>query len=604
MCKTGSLLKKISSSVWFFLFFCLFLCAEGQTARRASTQYLFPHEKALTTITSWCSKSGDSSLYASVEYVDTAWDYSSGNGLWYLEGHAGVGVYWYRSRVFLAEAEDSTEPLVVFLPVAVSAAEVYWDGILIGSSGKIGSDSTDEISGKSAQIFVVPHTLATFGEHLIALRVSNYSAVSGMVKTPLQVGYVQPVISAILTTLSLGLFLAGIFFITALFHLFLLHNSGRKSAHILFALFSFSCAGHLLITLLFDYIPIGLQWYYSTAILGDVFWFGMLALLPLYLLAHFRALFRQATAGIIIITTVTIVLMPRLAIYGVIPIESLPFWNSINQIYANLSVLVSIAIALGALIRKRQGSKTILIGLVAFFIGVQLSTRLGAVNGWAVGFAVLNIFITITVSRLLSEDRRQQHRTEIKSARLELELLKSHIQPHFLLNSLNSIVAWIEEEPPVAVKLVTALSRELRFLMSFARENRISLMQEISLCQAHLQVMNMRQEKQMSLTVEGKSEGIYVPPLILHTAIENGISHGFRKIDQGEFRLICYRDSGTVFLTLHNNGDNKQRLSETSGTGTRYILGRLEEAYGTRFTCVSEPTDTGWCISFSFPDTA
>ena len=62
----------------------------------------------------------------------------------------------------------------------------------------------------------------------------------------------------------------------------------------------------------------------------------------------------------------------------------------------------------------------------------------------------------------MAEQNRRRQESELRSARLELELLKKHIQPHFLLNSLNSVIAWLEEEPSTAVRLVNALAEELR----------------------------------------------------------------------------------------------------------------------------------------------
>jgi LytS/YehU family sensor histidine kinase len=206
------------------------------------------------------------------------------------------------------------------------------------------------------------------------------------------------------------------------------------------------------------------------------------------------------------------------------------------------------------------------------------------------------------MGRFFWDEMRKKSAVEAKNARLELELLKGHIQPHFLLNSLNSIVAWIEEEPKTASKLVNELSNELRLLMAFAERKTISLMEEISLCRAHIQVMNLRKEKEIKLEIHGNIEGIIIPPLILHTALENGITHGFIKKDTGTFYLKIEKSVKKIKITLENDGNNKiSQNKKSSGTGNKYIIQRLSEIYGKNFKFVSQPKEDGWQVIFEIP---
>jgi LytS/YehU family sensor histidine kinase len=207
------------------------------------------------------------------------------------------------------------------------------------------------------------------------------------------------------------------------------------------------------------------------------------------------------------------------------------------------------------------------------------------------------------MGRYFWDEMRKKSAIEIKNARLELELLKGHIQPHFLLNSLNSIVAWIEEDPKIASKLVNELSKELRLLMAFAGRENVSLMEEVSLCKAHIEVMNLRKEKKINLEIDGNIDGIIIPPLILHTALENGITHGFIKKDTGTFYLKTEKSAKSITVLLENDGDNKiTRNKKSSGTGNKYIIQRLSEVYGENFKFVSQPKDGGWQVVFEIPE--
>src|SRR5205085_2260579 len=68
-------------------------------------------------------------------------------------------------------------------------------------------------------------------------------------------------------------------------------------------------------------------------------------------------------------------------------------------------------------------------------------------------FALNFVFVCLLSSHAL-EVRREQH----QKARLELEMLRRHLQPHFLMNTLTALSEWIEEDPKTAVKMIESLS--------------------------------------------------------------------------------------------------------------------------------------------------
>ncbi len=568
----------------------------------ATPQYLFPSEQSETEILNW-----DVFYYDSLQIAQTGWNRSPQKQIKkteFLKTESNIStIHWYRTELFFPEPLGTTDGLTISIPALLTSYEIYWDNQLIGINGTISTQSHSR-PGKSGRYFYLSPTQSSTGSHTLSIRVANYGNFSGSLTNPITLGQSEKIRQTHLSRFGTSIFLAGIFVVTALFHLFIIDSRKRRHSHLIFSLFSLSCGGHLAVNILIHFGAVPQTYLQFLAIAGDLFWLGMIALLPIFLLSHFSAYARNISTTIILILTITVVLLPRLALYNILPIRYLPVLHDLNLFYAYLSVITAISVTLGASVRKRKGSRTILIGMIIFLAGLIITTAFQIENGWSVGFAFLNVFITITIARQFSEERKQYYKAELRASRLELELLKGHMQPHFLLNSLNSIVAWIEEEPAVAARLVNALSQELRMLMAFAGERKINLSQEIKMCRIHLEVMNMRQEKNYVLHVQGEREGIDIPPFILHTLIENGISHGFRKKDDGIFTLTVHRNSETITMTLHNNGDNKVRTAtgEGKGTGTRYIRSRLQELYGINYSFSSHSTADGWESRITIPE--
>jgi hypothetical protein len=583
------------------LFVVLFLIIPLYAAPALEPLYLFPSEEKLVQVNYWSGVEGIDEFWSSPEFDDSDWGVVEGFGLWNYYFNQKEGVRTYRREIVIVEQLLESKRIAIFVPAAISAYRVYWDGDLVGESGKIGTSYDTEVSGKTAQFFTVFPKNSTPGKHLLVFELSNYHSTSGAIEAPLKVGVLSTGINALFRSVALGLFLAGIFLITAIFHTFLFSTRETRTPHAIFSLFSLACAGHIIVSNLPLIIPVNNSHIFALAVVGDIFWFGMLAYLPIFLLYHFNTGKRRLGATLIIVSTLLVVALPRLATYNIVPVELLGVLDGANRFYAYLSIIIALLINIKAVRLKRVGSRTTLLGLAAFFGGVVLTTTLGVTNGWSVGLAALNIFITVTIAKQMSEQRQLFHNGELKTSRLELELLKKHIQPHFLLNSLNSILAWVEEEPQVATRLITELSKELRILMFSAGERVVALSQEIKLCKIHLEVMSLRQDKKFELEIVGDTSGVNIPPLILHTIVENGISHGFRREESGLFRLNCSRDNDRTVLLLENSGDSTKHVNSSStGTGGRYIRSRLEEVFGGAWIYSSEPSEFGWETKIEF----
>jgi len=346
------------------------------------------------------------------------------------------------------------------------------------------------------------------------------------------------------------------------------------------------------------YFQIDLSQYYTLAAVNDVPWLIMMTLLPAFFMFEFSFPRKRIPVLVIFGIAVPAVLLPRLVIAGLIPSSWLETLHKINEVHIYATIVFSSAICVRAIRKRHAGGVAALLGCCTFLAGVSLSYGSGAENAWAVGFALLIVFLTVSLSRQMAQSSRQLQEVELRSARLEIELLKKHIQPHFLLNSLNSIVAWLEEEPATAAKLVTALADELRMLMTFASRPLVSLWEEVRLCRTHVEVMGLRHLKKFTFETRTVSSDLQVPPLIIHTMLENALTHGYARRDSGTFILTCEQKADRVTLTLFNDGRTAGGAQpRTEGTGLKYIRTRLEEQFPGRWEVRYGPVQDGWSIS-------
>lgn len=117
----------------------------------------------------------------------------------------------------------------------------------------------------------------------------------------------------------------------------------------------------------------------------------------------------------------------------------------------------------------------------------------------------------------------------------KLMFLQSKIRPHFLFNTLNSIVSLIKKEPDVAKKMILNLSELLRASIKEDVKVMYALKEEINLCERYLEIEKTRlgQRLQINWNIDETTLESKVPRLFLQPLIENSVLHGIQQIENG-----------------------------------------------------------------------
>ena len=165
---------------------------------------------------------------------------------------------------------------------------------------------------------------------------------------------------------------------------------------------------------------------------------------------------------------------------------------------------------------------------------------------------------------------------------LELKTIKSHINPHFIFNALNSIRALIDEDPSRARQAVTALGNILRFSMFSDQQETIPLEKELNIVKDYLDLELIRFEDRLKLKYEIEEDALddAVPPMMLQMLVENAIKHGIGKsVDPGEIRISAHENNEQLILSVVNTG-RLQALPLVEGFGLQSTTNRLNLIFG------------------------
>lgn len=372
---------------------------------------------------------------------------------------------------------------------------------------------------------------------------------------------------------ELSLVLSTLFFSAAVFNLALYFGYHKKQDYLFF---SFFCAFHIFKVWLKTFpqdlllIPsFGLQAidliYFSVSL-------GLLSL-NIFLLHHFDLSRKKLF--------ITILSVFSLIAPFTIPEDTFIFFNVSTAIFQSILGL-----------RKQRYNWMILLGLVFLFVSTILGTTGTVPFGYFIGVIVMIILMTISSGIQLSQQTNMLNRAKLQSAKLENQLLKKSIQPHFILNSLTSLQELIEQDPKKASHFVQNLSRVFTVFSKVNERKLIPISDELELAGSFLDIMAVRMDKKFELivdTIDGSEE---IPPGVLLTLIENGVTHGFSRLNTGQFHISKSTSDSTTTFSIENNGDAPSSIDE--GVGIQYIRSRLSEAFGDNYSLQFQPLEQGF----------
>jgi LytS/YehU family sensor histidine kinase len=206
---------------------------------------------------------------------------------------------------------------------------------------------------------------------------------------------------------------------------------------------------------------------------------------------------------------------------------------------------------------------------------------------------VLSVFAALGLQ--IRDERRRAQEARLQAARLEIELLKKSLQPHFLLNTLTALSEVVERDPAGAVALIDDLAAEFRTLARMSGEKQIPLAQELDLCRAHLRVMSTRTGIAWTLQTGEIDPAASVPPALFLTLIENGFVHQRRSGGSTAFQLRMEQLAGLARFVFLSPGEMRTNPGRPAGgSGLRYVMARLEESFPQRWSFDQHAVASGW----------
>jgi two-component system, LytTR family, sensor kinase len=204
----------------------------------------------------------------------------------------------------------------------------------------------------------------------------------------------------------------------------------------------------------------------------------------------------------------------------------------------------------------------------------------------------LAVSIKLLKKWYLENERKEQ--AEKEKTRIELEMLKAQVHPHFLFNTLNNLYALVLTKAPSAPLVVTHLSDLLRYMLYECNEKEVPLEKEVEVLKKYIELEKLRYGNRVdvSFTASGNIEQLSIAPLLLLPFVENSFKYGTSDwLDQCWINLHLNADNNNLSFNLSNSYSLHNKKNSPGGLGLQNIKKRLELIYTGRYELAISETD-------------
>jgi signal transduction histidine kinase len=203
-------------------------------------------------------------------------------------------------------------------------------------------------------------------------------------------------------------------------------------------------------------------------------------------------------------------------------------------------------------------------------------------------------------------------RADALRARAELQLLRSQLHPHFVLNVLHALLGLVRRDPSRAESALEKLGDLLKFGL-WVHQNRVEfvpLSREWDFVKSYLELERIRlgSRLEVSLGVDEEALEVPLPPFALQPLVENAIIHGVAtRAGGGRVAVSARRCGGRLRVEVEDDGPGAREtgIASSPRMGLRLLRERLAALYGGRASLVCEaPPGGGFRACLDVPDEA
>lgn len=222
-------------------------------------------------------------------------------------------------------------------------------------------------------------------------------------------------------------------------------------------------------------------------------------------------------------------------------------------------------------------------------------------DNYRFGFRFISFGIIFYFYRYGQHKKQIEHELKIENQSIQLDMLRSQINPHFLLNSLNSIYSLVYHESPKSLEALERLTTMLKYSL-YTNQEFVTIEEEMEIIRAYIDLHAIRfaQKSQPNINISDSTNHKRIPQFAILPIVENAYKHGRVDPLAAPFSLsVEYRANRLEIACANKIG--QQNKDEGSGVGLDNLRKRLELLYPNDYTLDVTADENNFTIKIIIP---
>ncbi len=195
---------------------------------------------------------------------------------------------------------------------------------------------------------------------------------------------------------------------------------------------------------------------------------------------------------------------------------------------------------------------------------------------------VMSCIIKFSVDWFSNE--KIQRNLEREKKDMELQFLKSQLNPHFLFNSLNNIYSLAYQKSDKTADAILKLSEIMRYMIYESNDSWADLSREVEYLKSYVELQRLRFKDgaAVEINIQGEIDGQKIVPLILISFVENAFKHGVANDQADPIKINIIANQKILHFSVSNR-KNKTNKDAMGGVGLNNVERRLQLLYPDRY---------------------
>ena len=197
--------------------------------------------------------------------------------------------------------------------------------------------------------------------------------------------------------------------------------------------------------------------------------------------------------------------------------------------------------------------------------------------------AIASSVYAVQIAARSREDRR----------RAELKALRAQLSPHFLFNTLHTIMALFRSRPAAAEGALETFADLMRYALNHDAlpSSRSTVRDDWAFTEAYLELEAMRLDDRLrtEVDIDPATLDCLVPPLLIQPLVENAVQHAVAKQAEGAtVHVSIGRQGRRLSVCVRDDGKTRAPVSPSSGIGLEAVRARLQACFGDAWELTTE----------------